>query len=291
MLHDHLCHIQTNAIIATDASQNHEKAGVGIFSHSLDWSYSIRLPDFTPIYTAEFLAVVLALRKLNPSHSTVAIITDSLSLCSSLTTRSDSKILQELHLLAPSHLSLLRSIWVPRHKGLPLNECADSLAKASLGGPLEPAVPPTAYITAARFRRLTMMNEIYNSSMASHSEYHHLLFPWNRKFCPTRKLEITLTRIRCRIPTLNFYTHRAGLAASPLCIQCGEPETIDHFLLACRRFSSVRKRVLEDPLNKLGLSMNAPVLLSFGASTLGYSHQNVCTAMQNFIINSNRLPS
>lgn len=31
LLEDHLCHIHTNAIIATDASQNNEKAGVGIF--------------------------------------------------------------------------------------------------------------------------------------------------------------------------------------------------------------------------------------------------------------------
>uniref|UniRef100_L7LXP3 Putative tick transposon n=1 Tax=Rhipicephalus pulchellus TaxID=72859 RepID=L7LXP3_RHIPC len=286
---DHLNQIGTTVVIATDASQCEEKAGVGIFSSQLDWSFSVRLPDYTQIFLAEFLAVILALRKLPFSITSVAIVTDSLSLCSALITPTESHILRLLRLLVPHHLRNLRLIWVPGHRGIVLNEVADTLAKASLAGPVLALLPVTAFVAAARFRTYAL--SVLTPSLASISDFQHLQFPWSRKWCGTRATEVVMTRLRCRIPNLNFYMHRAGLAVSPSCSICGEAETIEHFLLNCRRFSSLRKRNIEIMLRQLGLPVTSTILLSFGASALGHCDRNIYNAIEKFVCESKRFSS
>lgn len=263
-----------------------KRPGLEFFLTALDWSFSVRLADYTPIFLAEFLAVVLALRKLQPPTTTAVVLTDSLSLCTSLTAPGESHIVKNLHSLVPSHLRNLRLVWVPGHKGIFMNEAADSLAKASITGPVCSLLPTTGFITSARFRRYTLMAS--KSDLTSSTELHHLQFPWSRNFCKSRQTEVTLTRLRCRVPRLNFYMHRSGLAISPLCHFCNAFETIDHYLLDCRRFSSLRKRTLQIAMRQLGLPLNTPELLSFGASVLGHSHRNVCIAIEKFLVESNR---
>uniref|UniRef100_A0A224Z124 Tick transposon n=1 Tax=Rhipicephalus zambeziensis TaxID=60191 RepID=A0A224Z124_9ACAR len=291
LLQEHLQNINTNVIIATDASQCDEKSGVGIFSPNLDWSYSVRLPDFIPVFVAEFLAVVLALRKLNTEITSAVIITDSLSLCAALSAGADSHVLKAFRALIPAHLRKVQLVWVPGHKGLFLNEMADSLAKSSISGPILPCLPPSAYVTAARFRRQSIMEGLAGSSLTNSTEYRHLLYTWRSSSCETRKLEVSITRLRCRVPKLNFYQHRSGQAPSPLCAFCGEFETIDHFFLTCRRFTTARRTHLERPLSAMGMNLSVPVILSFGASISGFSNAKVCVAVRNYISATNRLTS
>lgn len=80
LLEDHLGQLGIFNVIATDASMREEKAGVGIFSEALSWSFSLRLPDYTPIFEAELLAILLALRKLSANESSAVIVTDSKSM-------------------------------------------------------------------------------------------------------------------------------------------------------------------------------------------------------------------
>lgn len=47
---DHLTQLGTDNVITTDASMSEDKADVGIFSEDLSWSYTLRVPDFTPIF-------------------------------------------------------------------------------------------------------------------------------------------------------------------------------------------------------------------------------------------------
>lgn len=289
-MQDHLRSFPSHVLIATDASQDREKAGVGIFSPSLDWSFSLRLPDFTPIFLAELLAVILALRKLESTVSQVVVMTDSLSICSSLSSPTDSRPLRLFKFLIPLHLNSVRLLWVPGHMGFHLNEVADSLARASLSGPIVAVLPSCAYTAAVRFRSYTIFQEFAASALTSSPEYQHLLHPWSSKDWRSRRLEVSFTRLRCRVPLLNFYLHRSGLAASPLCPFCAEPETIDHFLLFCRRFSHLRKRLLQIPFHQLGLPVSSAVVLSIGASLLGRSDRSVRSAVQNFLQETQRLP-
>lgn len=180
-------------------------------------------------------------------------------------------------------------IWVPGHRSIFINEMADKLARTSLDLPIVPIMPPTAYVTAARFRKLSLLEDS-SKTMIPNPDFSHLHFTWNNKWCPTRKLEVLVTKLRCRVPPLNFYLNRSGLVPSPLCSSCNEPEHIDHFLITCHRFKNQRKNCFEILFRKLGISLNTPNILSFGATSLGHSDRNICGALCEFIYNTRRLP-
>ena len=52
---------------------------------------------------------------------------------------------------------------------------------------------------------------------------------------PRRSCSI-LTQLRTGHIGLNKFLHRIGAVDPPLCARCQVPETVDHFLLSCRRF-------------------------------------------------------
>lgn len=104
-------------VIATDAMQIEEKAGIGIFCPELEWSFSYRLYDFNSVFTARFKAMILALQKLTSLITVVAIITDSLSVCSSLSAYGETPLLKVFRILIPAHFQCLHLVWVPGHKG------------------------------------------------------------------------------------------------------------------------------------------------------------------------------
>lgn len=142
----HQAQFPSHVIIATDASRKDEKVGVGILSLALDWSFSLRLLDYIPIFYAEFLALLLAVRKLDFAHSLVMVPTDSLSACTALSSGNTS-VLKTFYSCAPSHGSETRLIWVPGHCRISLNEVADTLAGMALAFPVIEIPPPFACLT------------------------------------------------------------------------------------------------------------------------------------------------
>lgn len=287
-LQDHLAQFPEHFVIATDATQRVEKAGVGIFSSQLNWSFALRLPDYTPIFLAEFLAITLAIRKLSPRQTKVIIITDAMSVCSNVTSPKQSPLLNIFTTLVPSYISEIRLVWVPGHTGIFLNESADSLATSSLDGPVLNVLPNFSFITAERFKRFLLLT-CTKTSLLDLDDYRHLQFTWNTDKCLSRQCEVTIASLRCRTPSLNFYLNKSGFSLTNLCLVCNEPETIDHFLLSCRRFSSLRRMYLNSIFHKLRLPLTTPNLLSFGASQDGTSRHAVLSALHKFIEASGRL--
>ncbi|KAJ6579106.1 hypothetical protein DFH09DRAFT_839226, partial [Mycena vulgaris] len=86
-----------------------------------------------------------------------------------------------------------------------------------------------------------------------------------------------ITQMRTGHVGLNAYLARFGAVDSGLCSACREPETVNHFLLSCRRFMQqrdvLRRALLDDdrqPLTKkslLGKPKNRAALLAYVAST------------------------
>ncbi|KAK6993002.1 hypothetical protein R3P38DRAFT_2656700 [Favolaschia claudopus] len=86
-----------------------------------------------------------------------------------------------------------------------------------------------------------------------------------------------ITQLRTGHVALNAYLARFGAVNSPMCHKCGEPETVRHYLLTCRRYSSERdllRRKLyssgRQPLDMktlLGRAKNKKHLLQFVAAT------------------------
>ncbi|KAF8989667.1 hypothetical protein BDZ89DRAFT_974653, partial [Hymenopellis radicata] len=50
----------------------------------------------------------------------------------------------------------------------------------------------------------------------------------------------TLTQLRTSHIGLNAHLYRTRTIDSPLCRSCGVPETVTHFIMSCRRYSSAR---------------------------------------------------
>lgn len=287
-LEDYIAHAEIKNIIATDASVNKEKAAVGIVSDYLGWSFSVRLPDFTPVFEAELLAIILALRKLPSNEESAMIITDSLSLCTTLTASEQSRALATLQTLVPPHVKFLKLVWVPGHCGIRLNEIADSLSRATLDGPVISVLPESEHIVSIRYRKWAIYTDIMEN-ITKYTDYQHLTYPWKPQWSQSKKLEVILTKFRCRVPPLNFYLHRAGLAISPLCPFCEETETIEHYFITCKNYSLIRKRLLIVPFQAVGLNLTADNVLSFGAFSLGHCHRSVFDAVCNFIRESKRM--
>lgn len=197
-------------------------------------------------------------------------------------------LLRTFRSLLPPHITEVDLLWVPGHAGITFNETADSLARVALSGPVVDVIETTPLLAAARFRRLLKLQRQHESVLLSLRDFCHLKFSWKPNWCPSRDLEVIVTSLRCRVPQLNRYLHRSRLAQSAMCSYCNEEESVDHFLLSCRRFSSLRRQLLEVPLHRLGLALSVPVLLSFGASETGYGRRDVCSALLRFIENSKR---
>lgn len=261
LLMDHVSRFQSYLVVATDASVSAELAGAGIVFPQLDAHFPIRLPDFTPVFESELLAMILALRMVPPQCCKVLLLSDSLSVITALSDPSADARKTFLS-LTPSHISDVVLTWIPGHRGLSINELADNLAKASLTGPFIDLLPLLPTVTRARYRRLLELS----GRRVPDPRYDHLSFAWNTDRCPSRRVEVLLTRLRCHALPLNFYLHRAGTHPSPACPHCGQDETTEHLLLHCRLYDRPRRNHLVLPFSRQGIPLSLSSLLSFGAS-------------------------
>lgn len=181
-------------------------------------------------------------------------------------------------------------MWVPGHAGIIFNELADQLASLALDGPVVVSCPTDSFLLGARFRRLQLLQTNRLDALCTYPDYIHLSYMWKPKYCESRKCEVTITKFRCRIPSLNFYLHKSGQALSPQCPYCMDLETLEHFLLNCRSFSSMRRTHLEYTFNRLNLPLSTTAVLSLGASETGVCHRDVVLALHSFVVATGRLP-
>ncbi|XP_064482872.1 uncharacterized protein LOC135395709 [Ornithodoros turicata] len=283
ILNRHIDRFPEHLVVATDASVSGQRAGVGLVFPRLDGHFPIRLPDYIPVFESEFLAIVLALRMVPARYCKTLLLSDSLSVISSLANPS-SPLLQLLASLTPPHISEVVLTWIPGHKGLTLNEAADSLAKISLTGPIIDTLPPLPQIVKSRYRRFLELS----ACRSLPPRYDHLSSPWQPDCCSSRLIEVFLTRARCLALPLNFYLHRAGVHDSPLCPHCGQDETVEHFFLHCRLYDRLRQNYLVRPLKMQGAPLCLDSLLSFGSSHAGRWNWTVASSVAAFMTLSQR---
>ncbi|XP_064475365.1 uncharacterized protein LOC135389229 [Ornithodoros turicata] len=202
LLSGHINRFPHHLAVATDASVSDERAGVGIVCPRFDAHFPVRLPDYTPAFEGEFLAITLAVRMVPGPFCKVLVLSDCLSVISSLS--NPSSPLQQLSAsLALPHVSEIVLTWIPGHRGLLLNEAADSLAKAALSGPIINVLPPLADVTKARYQRFLQLT----GSCLVPPRYAHLSYSWQPHCCASRHVEVLLTRLRCLALPLDFYLY------------------------------------------------------------------------------------
>ena len=138
--------------------------------------------------------------------------------------------------------------WVPGHAGLPGNEKADLLAKASLPTdaipcPLPPVVAKVRYSQYHNWRR--------------HISCSYLNFQVLSEELLSRPIRFELSRLRCHGHSLlSSYLYRISRKENSACSACGHPlQNLNHLLLDCPASEPLRKSIFGSSLSILDLGV------------------------------------
>ncbi|XP_070395567.1 uncharacterized protein [Dermacentor albipictus] len=137
--------------------------------------------------------------------------------------------------------------WLPAHVGIPGNEEADTLAKSAHHS----SVPLSPAVTAADFTRHKLCWHIIACHTDKRASLGRPPRPLPQHGLPRRDTSLLL-RLWVDCYWTAAHRHRLGKATSPACASCGDPETLEHLLLACPAHLQHRGRLLQE-FSRLGL--------------------------------------
>ena len=269
-------HFQDHQHIYTDGSriESQEAVLVGAAMYVLPSKQRFRwkLGTSHSILAAELFAIMKGVIYAGTSDSPTVIFTDNksaLSLISNTSPKSYKQIVHTIHrnlILSPK--GKIKLHWVPAHRGIMGNEQADKDAK-------------TAALSDTQLTELPLDFRELQSEVNSKAWCH-----WQQKwdslgprchlgsvkksvvqqplYNTTRKYETLFSQLRLGLTSLNKYLFRIKREESPECDICQQDETVEHYLLKCRRFNAERATMLASlPPSELPVTLQT--LLSGGA--------------------------
>lgn len=234
--------------IYTDGSKSTSGTGAAFFVDNLT-NGMMRLAEPATVFDAELIGIVLAANYIKTQqYGRFIIASDSMSavqaLCNiSVSTKDSMTLLRCRHALwalAEDRFEVILT-WVPAHKGLRGNECADELAKLSTtAANIDPSHPPWANYAAS-------LKSLYNRTWQYRWDDGDLgrfcysiiprvsMNPWYVKLDDhiSRSELRTASRIIVNHYRLNHHLCRVNIVGSPLCEKCGAYESVDHVLFEC----------------------------------------------------------
>lgn len=237
--------------IYTDASKN-ETGRVGIGCHIQSTSsfsamdLERRLTDGVAVQTGELAAIKLALENVRQLEQITAfkryvIFTDSLSSVENfISGKSHSRpnLMNDTTDVLHTIKSQITLVWVPSHIGIPGNERADRLAYAATQRPhvdieiglelQETYKKVDSYIT-------NLWQQEWNDGTTGRHFYSIQpdVTSKERPQFKKRSTEVLAHRLRLGRCQLNAYLYRIACHETGKCASCGQPETIDHYLISC----------------------------------------------------------
>ena len=239
--------------IFTDGSKYEESTTAAVWIPENNHQDSWKIEEATiSIMGAEFFAITKAAEwvVLNGEFlekKEVVMLTDSLSTLETLEHWRNTKYQTAVNrmiglaeLLKDRDFNLTLQ-WIPSHVGVDGNEKADQLAKeahlknTTTHCPLSPEDVKrkvrAAQEKAWQLKYETTIQDLHIGTIKPKVGH----WPWASH--TIRAAETALARLRISHVELNDYLHRFGQAESPLCQTCRSPETVDHYLIHCRRYS------------------------------------------------------
>lgn len=269
-----------------DPSSGRTSAAVNIPSYGI--CIKRRLSDQLAVYTAEMIAILLALKWLLVSRdenvNKIVIASDCQAVLMSIEMGRSCRLdllYKVYHLL----LQLFRQsvsvtfVWVPAHVGIEGNEEADILAKQALRSEnIDLKVP----LSRAEGKSLISdkMLELWQKCWETSDTGRHLYniqekVSYNKTVAGNRREESVISRLRIGHSGLNQSLRRIGKHQTGLCTYCGAEETVEHVLLECGQYSEKRK-VLHNTVEREKKVFSLRTIL-------GESSSSIRKALLNFL--------
>lgn len=256
----------------TDGSKSSTSSGAGIYCPLQGKSLSFPLGSMASIAQAETVAMIRCgweiLSQETPGRP-VNICSDSQGILKAL----QGYIFRSALLLdcweimqRASQTTPITLIWIPSHRGFSGNEAADLLARE---GSTTPFIGPEPAIRVPYSNLKLRITSWRKNSFKRY--WDSTVIAGQSKKCISisdRYMKYFLSLSRCNLSRilgvltghcpLNKYLHLIGRIDSPLCHQCGEIETAEHFLCSCPAFIMARARYLGRFLIPLSVIRRTP---------------------------------
>ena len=268
--HQQVYHAQS-AHFYTDGSKSSDGVGIGV--HAANDDISIKIPSTSSIYTAELLAIEVALEK-SMQHSDSTIFTDSMSSIQGLQDiYSKNPIITKLQTDIINLFESGRSVkicWTPSHIQIDGNEKADQLAKVAQTSlnVYETAIPHSDYSAKIKLKVREEWKTRWENLHPSENKLRRIkpkIELWNANFPKRRKLEVVLCRLRIGHTRLTHGHYMAGRSEN-FCPYCGDiPLSVAHVLCECPQYVEPRSRYFRNtPIDQiLGRGCRINSLMNF----------------------------
>ncbi len=241
--------------IFTDASKD-QTGKTGVAVHILKYNVNIkkRTTDHLAIFTAEMLAIILALQwveEVKPNK--VIICSDSMS---SLACIQSGKSICRQDLLDEINQFIFKSnqqsisvvfIWVPAHKGVEGNEKGDMLAKEAVTSEmveLDIKLSRSEIKSIIKDKINRMWQERWDKEVKGRHLYNiHKEVTASKISGLERQEETWFSRLRMGHTSLNSGLHIIGKHQTGVCTNCGVIENVKHILLDCTQYTRERENM------------------------------------------------
>lgn len=231
------------SIIATDASKSSNLTSIaGTSTHK---KFVHRINNINSIFSAEALAISIALDELLTHDRPAYVFTDSKSVLSALVNVNlkSPRIILSLHnkLVNAAHFNPLYLVWVPAHKGIPINEEADRLAKSATEQAIMiNFISPEDLISFFRKKLALDAHREYTESSYFSALGEIPPLAATLACMRNRKEDVLIIRFICRMLLTPALLNRFGLVDDANCSICAAIDSIDHILFHCKKFDRER---------------------------------------------------
>lgn len=242
-------HMETHSntvSVFTDGSKSEDFVGCAVTIPAMNLSDSRSLPTDTSIFTAETIAIVIAMElidKLPPQNYT--IFSDSKSVLATLKhfeTKNPytNKVRRWNHYFQNSTSCKVNFCWVPAHVGIQGNELADNLAKRATCLPqTDIMLPYSDYFPRIKKRVSNLWQERWNACLNNKLRaIRPTISKWESSHHKKRRYETILTRLRIGHCNMS-HVHLMKREDQPRC--CGIPLTVKHVLTTCQNYHRNRR--------------------------------------------------